>query len=177
MNTFFLIVLIGISLSMDAFSLSLMYGTIGICNKDKLLLAVVVGLFHFFMPLLGFFIGEIVSDSISQSMELITLVIFCIIGFSMIFSDNRDVKDKFVISFVSFFLFGLSVSIDSLTVGFGISGFGLGLFVSPIVFSMSSFLFTLLGLYIGDYLNYKFGRYSTIFGGSLLILLGIVNYF
>ena len=55
MDIFFTIVLIGISLSMDAFSLALVYGTYSLVKKDILLLSVIVGLFHFFNNLQRFY--------------------------------------------------------------------------------------------------------------------------
>ena len=45
------ILLLAVSLSMDAFSLSLAYGTYGFRRIDEILLGVIVGIFHFFMPL------------------------------------------------------------------------------------------------------------------------------
>ena len=53
-----LVILIGISLSMDAFSLSLAYGTLNIKNRNINLLTLIVGLYHFFMPLIGMFVGK-----------------------------------------------------------------------------------------------------------------------
>lgn len=41
----FVIILIAISLSMDAFSLSLAYGTLNLCKKDVIKLATTVGLY------------------------------------------------------------------------------------------------------------------------------------
>ena len=43
-----MIFIIALSLSMDAFSLSLAYGTQNIENKTKYSIAIVVGLFHAF---------------------------------------------------------------------------------------------------------------------------------
>ena len=51
---------IAVSLSMDAFSLSLAYGTLNLEKKDINNLSLIVGIYHFFMPLLGLFIGNIV---------------------------------------------------------------------------------------------------------------------
>ena len=45
---FFSILLIGIALSMDTFSLSLGVGTFNISTKKSLKLALIVGVFHFF---------------------------------------------------------------------------------------------------------------------------------
>ena len=47
----------GIGLSMDAFSLSLSLGTTNPEKNIILKTALIVGLFHFIMPILGYFIG------------------------------------------------------------------------------------------------------------------------
>ena len=47
------IIIVAISLSMDAFSLALAYGTLGLGPKMLFKISLSVGLFHFFMPLLG----------------------------------------------------------------------------------------------------------------------------
>jgi putative Mn2+ efflux pump MntP len=53
----FIILVIAISLSMDAFSLSLAYGTLDIDKKNIYTLSIIVGIYHFFMPLIGYFVG------------------------------------------------------------------------------------------------------------------------
>ena len=50
------IILIGISLSMDTFSLSLSLGSLTNLKRIKIV-PLVVGIFHFFMPLLGNLLG------------------------------------------------------------------------------------------------------------------------
>ena len=57
MHLFFLF-LIAISLSMDAFSLSLAYGTLNLKKKEIHRLALMVGIFHFVMPLFGHLFGD-----------------------------------------------------------------------------------------------------------------------
>ena len=52
------ILLIGIALSMDTFSLSLGIGTFNITNKQALKLSLIVGIMHFFMPILGMLLGN-----------------------------------------------------------------------------------------------------------------------
>ena len=58
MNIFFVVLLIGVSLSMDAFSLALIYGTYGLSRRNEIILSIIVGLFHFFMPLVGLFFWD-----------------------------------------------------------------------------------------------------------------------
>ena len=177
MIVFLVTVLIGISLSMDAFSLALLYGTIGMDRKSKIGLSIVVGVFHFFMPLIGESIGGSISHTFSGSMRLITLIIFCLIGVQMLGFGNRDSDDSVRIlnSWYAYFLFGFSVSIDSLTVGLGISSINNNFFVS-LVFCFCSLLFTFLGLNLGNFLSDRFGGIATKIGGGLLILLVIFYY-
>ena len=78
MNTFFVTILLGISLSMDAFSLALGYGTQGIGKKNEILLAVIVGVFHFFMPLIGLFIGNAIYQYFVFNFDLVVGIIFFI---------------------------------------------------------------------------------------------------
>lgn len=178
MSVFLVTVLIGISLSMDAFSLALLYGTIGMDRKSKIVLAIVVGVFHFFMPLIGEGIGSSISHTFSGSMRLITLVIFCLIGVQMLGFGNRDSDDRVRVlnSWYAYLLFGFSVSIDSLTVGLGISSINNNFFVVSLIFCFCSFLFTFLGLNLGNFLSDRFGGIATKIGGGLLILLGIFYY-
>ena len=51
---FFITLLTGIALSLDAFSLSIIYGTVIIDKKIIFKLSLLVGIFHFFMPLFGY---------------------------------------------------------------------------------------------------------------------------
>ena len=57
-------ILVGISLSMDAFSLSLAYGTINLNKRQKLTLSLIVGAYHFIMPLIGLFFGSVIEKYI-----------------------------------------------------------------------------------------------------------------
>ena len=54
------IILLAFGLSMDAFSLSLIYGTLNLDKEIEKIMSISVGIFHFFMPILGYKIGEIV---------------------------------------------------------------------------------------------------------------------
>jgi len=49
--------MIGVSLSMDTFSISLSLGTFNISKRKTLFLSILVGIMHFFMPLFGTILG------------------------------------------------------------------------------------------------------------------------
>jgi len=71
------------------------------------------------------------------------------------------------------FLFGLSVSIDSFSVGIGLGAGEENVFLSGIIFSICSATFTYLGLSLGKKLTIKYGKIANVIGSILLLILGI----
>lgn len=172
MNSFIVVFLIAISLSMDAFSLSLAYGIEGINNKNKIILSIVVGLYHFIMPLIGLFFSQIITNHIILNINIIASIILFVIGVDLIISKEKD--NNLIFSFMGILLFGLTVSIDSLSVGVGIKAITHNYYSSFLVFSITAFIFTYLGLYLGNTINQKMGLYSKYLGGIILIILSII---
>ena len=164
------IILIAVSLSMDAFSLALIYGTQAISKKGKILLSIIVGLYHFIMPLIGLSIGLFVTN-------ILVGIILSLIAIEMIISSFKEKEEKFLLSIPGYLLFGLSVSIDSLTTGIGFSAITDKYVISALIFSVTSLLFTFLGLNLGNILNKKYGKISTIIGGLILLVIGLLYIF
>ena len=168
------IIVIAISLSMDAFSLSLAYGTLELNKNDVLKLFFIVGIFHFFMPLIGFLVGKQVFNILPVSSNFIVFVILSIIGIEMIIESFKEKETKKLMNIFQLFLFGLAVSIDSFSVGIGIKGISEKYYLCSLIFSISSFIFTYLGLILGKKLSQMLGKVSTIIGGIVLIVIGLI---
>ena len=79
MFNLFTLFLVAIGLSMDTFSLSIVYGTIGLTKKKIWLLSIIVGLFHFVMPFLGNLIGSIVLSKLPFNPDIVVGIIFILI--------------------------------------------------------------------------------------------------
>lgn len=173
MNTLLTTILIGIGLSMDAFSLSFSYGTLNINKKDRVILASLVGLFHFFMPILGLFIGNIILKYIIIDLDILLAIIISLIGIEMIISSIKKEDNTMLLSLLSFILFSFSVSIDSFSVGIGLKGINNNYLQVSIIFSLCSFIFTYVGLILGTKLSDLVGRYAKTIGGIILIGLGV----
>ena len=173
MSSFFTILLIGISLSMDAFSLALIYGMQRMNKKEKILLSLIVGIYHFIMPLIGLTFGTILDDINIISINLVATLILIYIGLDLILSKSKE-EEKFEISKISFIIFGLSVSIDSLTIGIGLKAITNNYLISSIIFSLTSLSFTYLGLTLGNIIGNKIGSYSKKIGGIVLIIISIL---
>ena len=173
MSSLLIIILIGISLSMDAFSLSLAYGIIGMNSKQKLVLSTIVSIYHFIMPLIGFTFGLVIANMRFINLNIIASIILIYIGLELIIS-NLKKEDNITISTLGFLIFGLSVSIDSLTIGIGLKAITNSFLLSSIIFSIFSFLFTYLGLILGNIIGKKIGAYSKITGGAILIIIATI---
>lgn len=173
MTSFFTIIIIAISLSMDAFSLALIYGIQGMNKIEKTYLSIIVGIYHFIMPLIGIVFGTILTKINIISIDIIAMIILIYIGIDLIISNIKK-EDKIEISKIGFIIFGLSVSIDSLTIGIGLKAITNQFFLSSLTFSLTSTIFTFLGLSLGNIIGGNLGSYSKILGGIILIIIAIL---
>ena len=168
-----LVIVVAISLSMDAFSLSLAYGTLGMKKKQIWLLAIIVGVFHFFMPLLGMIVGNGIFGLLKIDPDFIVCVVLEIIGVQMIiesFKENEDIK---IMKTIEFFLFAFAVSIDSFSVGIALSLTTKNAITPSLIFAITSLIFTFLGIHLGNKIAEKLENKATYIGIIILMLLGI----
>ena len=168
-----LVIIIAISLSMDAFSLALAYGTLNLNKKDIYKLSLVVGFYHFFMPLLGLFLGNIILKYVSNPNFIVFLILF-VIGIEMIYETFKEEDIKNIVSLRQILLFGLAVSIDSFSVGIGLNIISKNYLYCSTIFSIFSLSFTYLGLILGKKINNIIGKTSTIVGGLILIIIAFM---
>ena len=169
-----LILIIAVSLSMDAFSLSLAYGTLNLDKKTIYKLSIIVGVYHFFMPLFGMLVGTFITSTIPISPSLLVFLILAFIGLQMIFESFKKEEYNSNLNLYQLLLFGLAVSIDSFSVGIGINNISNNFLLCSCIFSLTSLVFTYIGLKLGDKLNQLIGKVATLMGGIMLVILGII---
>lgn len=177
MEILMMTILVGISLSMDTFSVSLAYGTLNIKLKKILIISLIVGIYHFFMPLIGLYLGHFILDFIKINPKYIIILVFTFIGLEMIFNHESYDNSSSILNIFGVLLFGFTVSIDSFSTGIGLNIINRNYLQASIIFMFVSFLFTYLGLKLGTILSTKYGKYATILGGIILILLAVYYYF
>ena len=168
-----IILIIAISLSMDAFSLALIYGTLNLDQKLEITMSIIVGIFHFFMPLLGFSIGKLILSVIKINLSYIVGIIFIVLGVEMLFSINHSEKIKILTNIFSIIAFAFTVSIDSFSTGIALGAVKTNIIVSCLLFSVISCTFTYLGLVLGKKLSRDFGKVAIIIGSVILLVLGV----
>ena len=171
MFIFFTVLIVAISLSMDTFSLSLSYGMLNISKGNILKISVCVGLFHFFMPLLGNFCGEMIFRIIPVEEKSLIGIIFLTISVDIILSLFKEKEISPIKSFIDILLFSLTVSVDSFATGTCLDVFRMNSFLVVFIFMLISFIFTYFGLSLGFTLHNKIGKISELIGLILLITL------
>ena len=160
----------GIGLSMDAFSLSLSLGTTNPRKKTIIKTSIIVGVFHFIMPILGYFLGYAFKYRI-PNINILTFVLFLILSIEMYKSKNEE--NNSILNNLTILLIAFSVSIDAFTVGIA---FGLNnelVLISSTIFSIISLILTYLGLTLGKTLKTKYKKFSTYLGIILLLIVAI----
>ena len=173
----FIIFIVAISLSMDSFSLSLAYGTLNLSEDKEKKISIMVGIFHFFMPILGFLIGKVIINIIKINPEIIAGVVFIVLGLEMIISLLKKEDLKVITGIFSMILFAFTVSIDSFSIGIGINAISNNIILCSSVFSLVSAIITYIGLRLGKRLNLMIGYTSNIIGAIILISLGFFYLF
>ena len=169
-----LVVVIAVSLSMDAFSLALAYGTLNMCKKDIFTLSIIVGIFHFFMPIIGMFFGSKIISIIPINPNILVFIVLFIIGIEMIVESLKEKEKIKLMNKLEMIMFGLAVSLDSFSVGIGLNTLSDNFLLSALTFSLSSFLFTYIGLIFGKKISNMIGKISTLIGGVVLIIIGFL---
>ena len=175
MGQLFSIILIGIALSMDTFSLSLSVGMFNVSNKKALELSLIVGVMHFIMPFIGMILGEKLVQLFELKSGILLGIILIFIAIQMLIDVIKHEEEKFNLTLMGMFLFALGVSIDSFSVGIGIKAITNSKYLAMSIFSLCSFLFTLGGIIIGRYANKILGTYANIIGIVILLVLGIIH--
>ena len=173
MKELILLLFIGTSLSIDAFSISTCIGMTNIKKNKILKSSLTVGLFHFIMPLLGVITSSFIIKYLNINTNLILGIILIMISLQMFIEyikpSNKDIK----LTNIGIILFAFGVSLDSYSVGLGLLAITDNLLLSSTIFSICSFSFTFLGLTLGKYINDKLNKYSYLLGTIILFILGI----
>lgn len=171
MNTIELI-LIGLSLSMDAFTISICKGIKHTCFKDGLIITSFFAIFQFIMPVIGFYLGNIISSRIINYHSYFSSILLIIIGILMIKEDKLEIIDN-KLNYKELILLSIATSIDALVIGLSFSFNNTNIFLSATIIGIITFITCNLGYYLGNLFHKKIHQYSGLIGGITLIIIGI----
>ena len=174
----FNILLIAISLAMDAFAVSIAHGTtIGRVKViNGLRIALSFGLFQAIMPILGWIAGLSFRETISGFDHWIAFGLLLFIGTKMIYqsirAENNEEQQK-GIDISTLVVLSIATSIDALAVGLSFSLLQVSIFNPVIVIGIVTFALSFIGFFFGNRIGRFFGKNIGIIGGVILILIGI----
>lgn len=176
--TFLEILLIAVGLSMDAFSVSICKGltTKRFSWRMALTCGLWFGLFQGLMPVVGYFLGSQFQHLIESVDHWIAFGLLFLIGANMIREavwGNEDHEHNVSLDTKTMFLLAVATSIDALAVGVSFACIQVKLWSSVLVIGLTTFLFSVLGVKIGNVFGSKFEKTAGIFGGIILILIGL----
>jgi putative Mn2+ efflux pump MntP len=178
MKELIIISLIAFTLAIDAFAVSLSAGAyFGKATlRQKFRLSFHFGLFQFFMPLIGWFAGAEIVRLISQFDHWLAFGILTIVGTKMIIDSikgNSKNITKDISRGISLFSLAVATSIDALAVGITLGIINAKILIPAIIIGIVAASMSLLGIKLGEKLSSGFGFKIAIFGGIVLILIGI----
>jgi len=171
MNTLY-IIMIGISLSMDACAVIFSYSLnkINIKFKEIIFICLLFGLFQGLMPYFGYSIFNNISKYFIIYSKYITFIILSIIGLSMILSKEDSYE---YLDIKKILLLSIATSIDAFIIGTTFTFYNYDIILSSIIISIITFILTIITSFIAKKIN-KISKYNTkIIGGIILILLGL----
>lgn len=175
-------ILLGVGLAMDAFSVSLANGLNepGMGKSKMCGVAGVFALFQSMMPMIGWICVHTIVQyfkAFERCIPWIALILLLFIGGKMLIEGikNRNGEnERAKVGIAALFVQGVATSIDALSVGFTIAGYGLLMaVVCALIIGGITFIICMAGLIIGKKFGTKFANKASIFGGIILIMIGI----
>ena len=178
---FFNSALLGVGLAMDVFSVSLVAGLNEKCMKPPKMLGVsaTFALFQALMPLIGWVcVHTIVTvfAVFNDFVPWIALALLTFIGVKTIIDGVKsgDENDCKPLSLATLFIQGIATSIDALSVGFTIATYDIFMaIVCALIIAVITFSICFVGVFIGKKFGSKLSNKASIFGGIILILIGL----
>ena len=174
MNIIELIVL-SYSLSMDSFATSLCKGIEFNNNlyKSSITTSIWFSIFQTIMPVLGYYLGNIISMKLFSVAYYISFFILSFLGIRMIREKDEVVQLNDYLGFKIMFLLSVSISMDAFSVGISYALLNLNIILSSILNFSITFITTYIGCILGSKIGSKYSSISKTIGGIILISLGI----
>ncbi len=167
---------IAVGLAMDSFSVSLAGGAALKENivKTAVTAGLFFGFFQFAMPLIGWAIGVPITQMIDPFGYWIVVGLFFLIGGKMIWESFSGSEEGIsLIGQKVLLLLAVATSIDALAVGMSFALIGEAILLPAVIIGVVAFVFSFFGVLAGHKLSSILGNKMQIFGGVILVLIGI----
>jgi putative Mn2+ efflux pump MntP len=181
--------LLGVGLAMDAFSVSLANG-LQEPQMRRGRMSFIAGVFAFFqalMPMLGWLCIHTIAEQFAFFQKLIPYIALILLGYiggKMLVEGIKEFKCKSdggteypipeKLGLSALLVQGIATSIDALSVGFTISEYNvIQAVVCALLIAVITFGICFAGIILGKKFGTVFAGKSAIFGGAILIFIGL----
>lgn len=174
------LILLAVSLSMDAFAVALCKGlaTEKVEIKHMATTGAWFGSFQAIMPLIGFLLASTFAEYITSFDHWVAFVLLAFIGANMIkeaFENECECQSEVNNSFAVGVMFTMAVatSIDACAAGIALAMDTANIWVAISLIGVITFATSFAGVKIGNIFGAKFRRPAELSGGIILILMGL----
>jgi len=172
---------IGIGLSLDSFAICITTGAVNSNVRIKILtitkVALIMAAFQALLPLIGWAIGSSFKSVIEIYDHWIAFILLLGIGGKMLYeSFAGDEKEQSSIALSNnLLLMGMAIatSIDALVVGISFGVIAINILLAIVIIGLTTFAFSFSGVIMGTKLGNKMNQKIEIFGGLILIGIGL----
>jgi putative Mn2+ efflux pump MntP len=170
------IFLIAFAMSIDAFSVSFGVGCKYNTKRHYFRLGWHFGLFQFFMPLIGAFIGKKLY-SFSSKLDILAALILFYIAYNMFKESLKSSEEKCFVKDptkgFSLVVLSIATSMDALGVGLALPLLKGNIFVNAGIIGIVCMAMSVVGVYFGSKSKNFFGNFAEKIGAVVLIAIGM----
>lgn len=169
------VLILAVALSMDAFAVSIGLGAKKYIPGLALKAGFFFGIFQALMPFIGYLGGKGVLGWIDAYAHWIAFGLLVLIGAKMIYEGVKEgiEEDISVITNKMMLILSIATSIDAMAAGFSLTLLDANPYIACLVIGVTTFAFSMVGVFIGKKSGTMLEGKAEIFGGTVLIMLGI----
>ena len=158
------LLLLGLALAMDAFAVSIAKGMVirRYLLPNAFKIAFFFAFFQGLMPFLGFMFGCIFDERLTAVSHLLSFLILTFLGIQMIRSHIKNIL-----------VLAVATSLDAMAAGLSLAFLEVDIIIAILYIMAVTFCLCFAGAILGKKLNKILKNKATMFGGLLLIFIGI----
>ncbi|PZR58918.1 MAG: hypothetical protein DLM50_02455 [Candidatus Meridianibacter frigidus] len=169
------ILIVAVSLALDVFAVSVGVGMRGVPTKVKMRIGIAFATAEIVMNLIGAAVGAAAGHWLGSVAGYLGFIALLGLGIYMIWESRREAGMKTGLDMTAgwgLFIAALSISLDSLGIGFSILFIGVPLYAALTVIGIASVLSTFLGITLGRVLGRRAEEHAELWAGIVLAATG-----
>ncbi len=175
------VVIIAVGLSMDAFAVAVACSIAlhPVSPGQVFRIAFHFGLFQALMPVLGWLLGHTMREYIMNWDHWIAFLLLAFIGGNAIYEalaesgKNGNASKTDPTRGMMLLMYSVATSIDALAVGISLAMIKVNILFPCLIIGVVTAILSMVGMMAGSRIGARFGREMEIFGGVILIGIGL----